>query len=98
MTPEEYKSKIEAIKLKADIEENTVAKEYALSNNPVKVGDIIKDHIGTLKVKAIKWCKGYTYDLPTCVYSGVELKADGITPCKKQTGRYVYQSNLKKII
>lgn len=71
--------------------------EFAKSNNPYKVGDIVTDHIGALQIQRISVCAPQPYNpLPCCIYRGVELKKDG-TPKKHQDPmRYVYQFNIKK--
>lgn len=73
----------------------SLLKEFALSNNPCKIGDIIQDHIGKLKIEKINWYITHSPSIPSaCVYSGLELKKDG-TPAKRQDGRKVYQTNLR---
>jgi hypothetical protein len=93
MTELEYK---EALKeLAAEYENNKVAlaKDFAISNNTVKYGDIITDHIGSLEVK--RMTVSTFSKQPQMVYYGIELKKD-LTPMKNQTNRAVYQSNLIK--
>lgn len=65
-----------------------------MSNNPYKIGDVVEDHIGKLMIEQICVYED-PWDLPVCVYKGVELNKDG-TPRKKQTGRGVYQSNVSR--
>lgn len=67
--------------------------EFAKANNPYKIGDIVKDHIGKLKIEKISYFMFYSQ--PSCIYYGVELKKDG-TPCKIQSGRPVYQKNIRQ--
>lgn len=66
----EYREKISEINASANKEKRIAAKEYALSNNYVKVGDIVEDHIGMVLVESIKI---YISDPPQCVYTGREL-------------------------
>lgn len=89
MTKEEYKERIISIERECTIKKNKLKRECALSNNPYKVGDVVEDHIGKLRIERIGV---YTnpWNLPSCVYYGIELKKDG-TPCKRQTNRPVYQ-------
>lgn len=70
-----------------------LSKQYALSNNPFKIGDTITDNIGSILIKSIKIQFGFSNNFPECVYFGIELKKDG-KPCKKQTDRGAWQSNL----
>lgn len=90
MTQERYKELLLNMAKQYEHDKNLLKKEFALSNNPYKVDDIVTDHIGSLQIKKIEV---YLSDLPQCVYFGVELKKD-LTPVKKQTGRGAYQSNL----
>jgi hypothetical protein len=96
MTPEEYKSKLTAIKLQFEENKSILAKEYAFSNNPYKIGDIITDHIGSIKIEKIQYTLGWESmkELPYCVYSGITLKKDK-TPTKTPNQRTVHQTNLK---
>lgn len=94
MTQEEYRERVKHIYEDFQRRIKELEEEYALSNNPYKVGDIIEDHIGKLKIEEIKTEK-YLGDLPFCAYYGIELKKDG-TPCKRQTGRHIHQNYIKK--
>lgn len=93
MTKEEYQDRIKQIDVKYKTEKANLATLYAKSNIPHKVGDVVEDHIGKLKIERISfiWMSDDELDY---LYFGLELKKDG-TPCKKQTGRSVYQSNIK---
>jgi hypothetical protein len=51
MTKEEYKSKKDKINKEHNEKLLFLAKQYAFINNPYKVGDIITDHIGSIKIK-----------------------------------------------
>lgn len=94
MTREEYNERLIAIRKESNDREYNLATEYAMSNNPYKVGDIIEDHRGKLKIEKIKVRYG-CYEFPYCYYLGVELKKDG-TPYKRQTGRYIIQGDIKQ--
>lgn len=67
--------------------------KYASSNNTVNHGDIVTDHVGSVRVEKILV---YGRDEPCCVYRGIELKKNG-EPTKRATKRDVYQTNLKKV-
>jgi hypothetical protein len=95
MTPEQYKEKLKEIQEKHKKELFQLDKEYALLNNTYKIGDIIEDHQGKIKIEKFLIYKGYNNNLPICVYLGVELKKDE-TPTKKGDKRQVWQSNLLK--
>lgn len=67
-------------------------RRYIDANNPVTIGDKVTGHSRTLIVNKISYS---LWRDPCAIYYGVELKKDG-TPCKKQQGIAVYQSNLVK--
>jgi hypothetical protein len=92
-TAEEYRQKMNDINIRVSREQKEVGRQYAFSNNPHSIGDVVTDHIGSIKVEEIKWTIDHGTLLPTCVYYGVVLKKDG-TPTKKGDRRPVWQSNL----
>ena len=69
-----------------------------MSNNPYKIGDVIKDHTSTIKIDTINVYMSLTD--PCCVYSGPELKKDGTPKLPKRDGKQIratiYQSNIQK--
>jgi hypothetical protein len=94
MTKEEYQSKCDEHHLKI----KSLAKEYALSNNPYKIGDIVNDHTGSIKIEKIllrrKWfIAKREFEYPQCIYIGVELTKKG-EPNKRGYKRSIYQSNI----
>ena len=93
MTNTEYDSKLEKLRLEFEQNKRSLAIEYATSNNPYKVGDVISDHYKTIRIE--KWKISLYSRYPSLVYTGVLLKKDG-TPAKKQDDRTVWQSNINK--
>ena len=94
MTIEEYKERINQLDLEYNKKKRELANEYAKFNCPHQVGDVVEDHIGKLKIERIRAVLPIS-DKLDYVYYGIELKKDG-TPCKRQTGRGVYQSNVSR--
>ena len=94
MTEDEYYSEIEKLEKELITNKNRVGREYAFSNNPYKIGDTIKDHIGAMIITNIKY-NNSVMSLPQCVYFGTELNKDG-KPSKKQSNRGVWQDNIIK--
>ena len=95
MTKEEYEIRLSELEQNHQNNLRALANEYALSNNPYKVGDFLIDHIGVMKVERIEvtYCSsGYT-----CVYFGTEYTRK-LVPMKKQSGRGMYQPNVKEKI
>jgi hypothetical protein len=78
----EYDSKVDDLKIK-----------YALSHNTVKVGDIVTDHIGCVKVEEINVATPFGSKLPCCLYKGMEYTKKG-EPKKNGGIREVWQDNL----
>ena len=72
-------------------------KEYAESNNSVKIGDFVTDHIGTIKVEKMSIYFDSMYMSPSMVYNGTCYTKNGI-PMKDKKSRSVYQNNLIKVI
>lgn len=68
-------------------------KEYALSNNPYKIGDLICDHIGKGRILSIKGVYK-SYKLPQLVYRCANLTQEGRIN-KREPERDIYQYNIK---
>ena len=83
------------MELEFDKNKKALLVNFALSHNTIAVGDIIKDHVGCAEViKVGIYCtyEGYS----EMKYNCIELKKDG-TPKKKETKRWVCQSNIKEV-
>jgi hypothetical protein len=72
-----------------------VYKRYALANNPYKIGDLVTDHVATIKVEKITF--HVSYGESQCVYTGTQLNKDGKVN-KKQDHNTVFQQNIEKPI
>jgi hypothetical protein len=95
MTQEEYKSKVNEINNDHQEKLRLLAKEYAYSNNPYSIGDIVTDPVGSIKIEQIKYQKGSIWSsFPSCIYFGIELTKKG-EPNKRGNKRSVFQSNIK---
>jgi hypothetical protein len=94
MTIDQYKEKVRELVIEFKNNKKQLAKEFALANNPYKVGDIFTDHIGSVKVEKISVY--LSLDIPSCVYEGLVVKSDG-TPAKKLGKRSAFQVNEKKL-
>ena len=93
MTEDELNSQIADLKKEYDLKKQKLQIAYADSNNPYKIGDIVKDHIGNLKIERISYANLYMTNKFQCRYIGIRLNKDG-SPSKKETSP-VYQSNIK---
>lgn len=94
MTKEEYIKALEVLRKTAKLKEKQLHNEFALSNSSVKVGDIVTDHIGSVRVQAITTTIPLCSPLPCCVYLGEVLNKNGKESKRKQS-REVYQCNIK---
>ena len=94
MTKEELENKLAELSRKYEQDKYDTLKSYAEANCDIKVGDIITDHIHTIKVEKIGF--HYGYNDPMMVFEGPDYKKDG-TISKRQTNTPVYQSNIKFI-
>lgn len=88
---EELKAKLAGIEEMANVRKKDAIREYCLVNNTVKIGDIVTDHLGSVKVERI--LVEYSLTRPQCVYVGSELKKD-LTPRKDGSKRNVYAQNI----
>lgn len=95
MTQDEYNERIKRLEAKLEDEKNTLLKEFVDSNNPYKKGDIVTDHIGSIRIEKIKYATGGMLGIPCAVYFGIELTKKGV-PKKIATKRDVYQRNILK--
>ena len=93
MTEDELKAELKSLNQQFDREQKTIMKRFADANNPYKIGDVVEDYIGKLRIVRISYYFT-TYSTPYCIYYGVELKKNG-EPAKRQTSRGVYQMNIK---
>ena len=71
-----------------------LAIEYADSNSIASKGDLVTDHIGTVKVEVVK--VSVMGSLPACIYQGHCYTAKG-EPFKKKKIRNVWQGNVEKV-
>ncbi len=97
MELQEYKDKLKELIDNFDRDKSLLAKQYAFSNNSYKVGDIVKDNVGSIIIEKFMFTTGNIFsgnNNPECVYFGSELKKDN-TPRKDGSKRKIYQSQLE---
>ena len=92
MKKQEYESELKTLNREYLGNKNKIIKEYALSNNPHKIGDIIKDHYQKIKIEKVA-AISYFNNIE-CRYYGTNLKKDG-TPFKSGSKSWIHQSNIK---
>ena len=92
MTKEEYNEELEKLQEDFEARKTLISEKYALSNNVVKVGDIVDDKFSKTKIRVNKISWGYSFGDPFCIYEGIVLKDDN-TPFETKSD-YVCQENL----
>lgn len=96
MSKEEFLSRKKAIQEQHDELLKLLYKEFALENNPVNVGDVIKDHYKFIRVEKFTLCSSI-HNTPMLKYRGTRLTAKG-EPYKRETDdNTIYQSNITEI-
>lgn len=96
ITIEEYRQKLKEFEIEYKDKKDILCQEFAMSNNPYKVGDILQDYRQIIRVEKIKWTFIFPSNIPECIYFGTELTAK-LTPKKKQSiDACMYQSNVKR--
>lgn len=96
MEKDEYIEEVKKIDIKCEKQKYLLDRKFALATNTIKVGDTIKDHIGSIIVETVKFTRtNYVYRLgfPQAVFQGLMLKADG-KPRKNRQWRSIYADNL----
>lgn len=90
MTKEEYNQALKDLEESYDQKRTELMKDYARFNCPYSVGDILKDHMGIIRVERIGY---YLTDPPQCMFYGTELTVK-LVPNKKNKRREMYQTNV----
>lgn len=96
MNKEEYLSRKKAIQEQHDEQLKLLNKEYALENNPVKIGDVIKDHYKIIRVEKFILCSSM-HNTPMLKYRGTRLTAKGEPSKREKDDNAVYQNNITEI-
>jgi len=92
MTEIEYLTKQKELLNEYNYKQFNLRHKFASENNPYMTGDIIKDHIGYIKIESFELYTGSK--LPSIVYYGLELKKD-LTPRKDGKKRKLWQENIE---
>ena len=92
MDIEDYKARLKEITKEAENRIRKLKLEYASSNAPAAVGDVVTDRLGSILVESIKI---YPSDPPQCVFYGRKLTKK-LVPTKDGKTRGIYQQNLVK--
>ena len=98
MTKEDYVNELKKLRTQYDEQVKLLGMKYASENNTNRIGDVVTDHIGSIRIESIGYCdlgaNGYNR-FPSVIYNGVQLKKDG-SPKARGNKRTVFQINLIK--
>ena len=97
MNKEEYLKAKKALEEECEIKKKHLAKEFAYSNNPVKIGDIITDHYKTIHVLKLFYGHKFGYPLPCMFYRGVRLTKKGEPSKRDADDNRVAQTDIREI-
>jgi len=92
MNKEEYEELKRDIDRQAEKDKTALLIQFVDLNNPYKIGDVVTDHIGSVRYDELKYTTTGS-GTPTAVYVGIELKKNG-TPKKRVVVRAVYGCNI----
>ena len=97
MNIDEYIKAEKAIKEEFEGKRKQLAREFAFSNNPVKIGDIVTDHYKTIRVEKLLW--GHNFGTPfSCMfYRGTRLNKKGQIAKRDSYDNRVAQTDIKEI-
>lgn len=96
MNKEEYLKAKKALEEECEIKKKHLAREFACSNNPVAIGDIITDHRKTIRVERLLWGRNFG-SFPCMFYYGTRLNKKG-EPAKRDAGaNRVAQTDIREI-
>lgn len=97
MNKEEYLKAKKALEEECEIKKKYLARKFACSNNPVKIGDIITDRYKTIRVEKFLCCRNLGYTFPCMFYYGTRLTKKG-EPAKRNTdANMVLQTDIREI-
>jgi hypothetical protein len=92
MTETEFKTKRAELKREYHAQLVRLSSDYAFSNNPHKIGDIISDETGPIEIEVIRWVTVLESDFPQCIYTGKDLRSSA----EAGTKRSIAQNNIKE--
>jgi hypothetical protein len=84
MNKEEFLKAEKTLKEELEIKKKQLLREFAYSNNPVKIGDIITDHYKTIRVEKFLWGRYFGTPFSCMFYRGTRLTKKG-EPAKRDT-------------
>lgn len=97
MNKEEYLKAKKILEEEFEAKKKQLAREYAYSNNDVKIGDVITDHYKTIRVE--KFLLGYDFgsQMPCMFYRGTRLNKKGEPMKRDADDNKVSQTAIREI-
>jgi len=97
MNKEEYLKAKKALEAELEEKKKQLAREFAYSNNDVKIGDVITDHYKTIRVEKLLW--GHNFGTPfSCMfYRGTRLTKNGQPAKRGAEYNRVAQTDIREI-
>ena len=96
MTKEEYREQLQILQAEYDSNRRQLDIMWANERNPIRIGDVIKDHMGRGVVTKIHLYNS-VYLMPMCKYWVTIVNKDGSVTKRSEKERYIYQCNVKQI-
>ena len=94
MTHQEFRAEMEDLEEQYKLEKKRILNEYVMSWCPYKIGDIVRDHIGFVKIEKIVPIIGICNKVDIMML-GTECTLK-LEPKKTGTRRNIYHSNIEQ--
>lgn len=97
MNREEYLKAKKILEEEFEAKKKSLAREFACTNNPVKIGDIITDHYKTIRVEKLLCGYDYGSRFPCMYYRGTRLSKKGEPVKRDADDNRVSQTDIRQI-
>lgn len=97
MNKEEYLKSKKALEEEFEEKKKQLVREFAFSNNPVKIGDIITDYYKTIRVEKLLCGYHFGSPMPCMFYRGTRLNKKGEPAKREADDNRVSQTNIREI-
>ena len=97
MNKEEFLKAEKVLKEEFEAKKKQLAREFAYSNNDVKIGDIITDHYKTIRVLKFLWCYDFVSRMPCMFYRGTRLNKKGEPVKREADDNRISQTDIREI-
>ena len=97
MNKEEFLKAKKILEEEFEAKKKQLAREYAYSNNDVKIGDVITDHYKTIRVEKFLWGYDFGTRLSCMYYRGTRLNKKGEPMKRDADDNKVSQTDIREI-